>query len=418
MPSFNNESVIATELEKVTTKLPEAFESDDKFFANIKKSDVEKVSYRQMRAPIKIRPGGKFRYFSPNGSDMGRGGGPTYEKAVLQPVFMSEATEYTKLAQWGTDGDRKAIINAVRKLTAEQLVELRRQIDSQMMGTGDGVVGTLSAVDATVVGTDQYTLTAEFGARLVRYGQTVQVFSSTLATNRGSGEITFWDVVNNVIKINSNVAGAVAGDVLVVDGISSPASMPGLYGVPYHHSNASTGTWLGFNRATTPEIRSNGINANSAALSWPLPRRAINAIGNRVGIDKNFKCRAWMHPCQQQAYEQMGFNVSIIQKMPKEEGLNLYFGDDMQMAGAPVMPHFNWSKKRIDFVVDSTWHRAEILPIGFYTTDGRNIFELRGASGGVLTADIFYMVVGMQTYVDNPAETSYIYDLAIPAGYN
>jgi len=35
-----------------------------------------------------------------------------------------------------------------------------------------------------------------------------------------------------------------------------------------------------------------------------------------------------------------------------------------------------------------------------------------------MTADIFYMVVGMQTYVDNPASTSYIYDLSIPAGYN
>src|SRR3990167_200041 len=416
--SFDNASVIATELEKVTTKLPEAYESDDKFFSNIKKADVEKVSYRQLRAPINIRPGGKFQYFGPNGSDLGRGGGPTYEKAVLQPVFMSQNIEYTKLAQWGTDSDRKAIVNAVRKLTAGALVELRRQIDSQMMGSGNGVVGTISAVDATVVGTDQYTLTAEFGARLVRFGQTIQVFDSTLATNRGNAEITFWDVANGIIKVNANIAGATATDVLVVQGITSPASMPALYGVPYHHSNASTGTWLGFNRVSTPEIRSNGINGNSSALSWPLPRRAINTIGNRVGIDKNFKARAWMHPCQQQQYEQMGFNVSIIQKQPRQEGLNLYFGDDMQMVGAPVMTHFNWSKERIDFVVDSVWHRAEILPIGFYTTDGRNIFELRGPSGGVMTADIFYMVVGMQTYVDNPASTSYIYDLSIPAGYN
>jgi formylglycine-generating enzyme required for sulfatase activity len=94
-----------------------------------------------------------------------------------------------------------------------------------------------------------------------------------------------------------------------------------------------------------------------------------------------------------------------------------YFGDNMQLAGAPIRQHFNWSKKRIDFVVSSIWGRAEILPIGFYTSDGRRIFELRGASGGVAAADIFYMVVGFQTFVLNPAATAYIDALAVPSGY-
>jgi hypothetical protein len=73
--------------------------------------------------------------------------------------------------------------------------------------------------------------------------------------------------------------------------------------------------------------------------------------------------------------------------------------------------------KRIDFIVDQLWGRGEILPIGFYKTDGRNIFEIRGASGGVATADIFYMVAGFQTFVSNPAGTSYIDNLAVPSGY-
>jgi hypothetical protein len=89
----------------------------------------------------------------------------------------------------------------------------------------------------------------------------------------------------------------------------------------------------------------------------------------------------------------------------------------MQLAGAPIKTSFNWNKTRIDFVVESLWGRAEILPIGFYTSDGRKIFELRGASGGVAAADIFYMVVGFQTFVLNPAGTAYIDNLAIPSGY-
>lgn len=413
--------VAALELERVVPKIRVLFERDDKFYANIKKRDVEKISNRQMRVPLELRPGGSFQYFNPDGGDLGRGGGPTFDKAVLTCVFVSENIEYTKLTQWSTDDERKAITNGVRRLTATALDELRRQLDAQMMQSGDGVVGTISAV-ATAGGVDTYTLgTDGFGAKLVRFGQTIQVFDTTLATLRGSGVITKWDVANKIIDVTPAIAGAVATDKLVVNGISNPASLPALFGVPYHHSNASAGTWLGFSRSATPEIRSNRVNGGGGALALPLPRLAINRIGDRVGIDNDFNPRAWMHPAQVQAYEEIGQLVIMIQKQAKDESLNMYFGNGkgsgMQMAGANVTGSFNWDRTRIDFVVDQVWGRGEILPIGFYTTDGRRIFEIRGPSGGVVTADIFYMVCGMQTFVSNPAATSYIDNLAVPTGY-
>lgn len=417
MPPLNEQAVAGTELERVLPKVVKVFESDDKFYANIKKRDVEVVSYREMRVPLELRPGGSFGYFDPNGGDMGRGGAPFFDKAVVQPVFLSEAIEYTKLAQWSTDDRRKAVINAVRRLTAGAIVEMRRQIDAQMQQPGNGAVGTITSV-STSGGVDTYTLTTDgFGARLVRAGQTIQVFDSTLATFRGKGVITRWDVENKTIDVTPAIAGAAATDRLITNGLADPTALPALFGVPYHHSNASTGTWLGFSRSATPEIRSNRVNGGGSALSLPLPRLAINKIGNRVGMDNNFKAVAWMHPAQKQAYEDIGQAVIMIQKTTKDEGLNMYFGDNMQMAGAPVRDHFNWDRTRIDFIVDSVWGRAEILPIGFYTTDGRKIFEIRGASGGVATSEIFYMVVGMQTFVNNPAATAYIDNLAVPSGY-
>lgn len=408
--------VTALELERVVPKIRVLFERDDKFYANIKKREVERISNRQMRVPLELRPGGSFNYFNADGGDLGRGGGPTFDKAVLTSVFMSENIEYTKLSQWSTDDRRKAIVSTVRRLTATALDEMRRQLDAQMMQSGTGAIGTITSV-ATSGGVDTYTCTTDgFGVRLMRYGQTVQVFDSTLATNRGSGVITDWDVENKTVDVTPAISGAVATDIIVTNGISAPTSMPALYGIPYHHSNASTGTWLGFSRASTPEIRSNRVNGASSALTLPLPRLAINKIGNRVGIDNNFSPDAWMHPAQKQAYEEIGQLVSIIHKQPKEESLDMYF-DSMQMAGAAVKTSYNWDKTRIDFVTDGVWGRAEILPIGFYTTDGRRIFEIRGASGGVSTADIFYMVNGMQTFVSNPAATSYIDTLAVPSGY-
>ena len=416
--ALNEAQMTALELERVIPKIRVLFEREDRFYSNIKKREVEKVSNRQMRVPLELRPGGSFQYFNPDGGDLGRGGGPTFDKALLSCVFMSENIEYTKLAEWATDDARKAITNGVRRLTASALDEMRRQLDAQMMQSGNGVIGTVTTV-ATAAGVDTYTLTTDgFGARLMRSGQTVQLFDSTLATLRGSGVITTWDIENKTIAVTPAIAGAVATDLLVTNGIASPLSLPALYGVPYHHSNASTGTWLGFARSTTPEIRSNRVNGGSAALSLPLPRLAINKIGNRVGMDNNFNPKAWMHPAQADAYEEIGQLVTIIQKQAKEEGLNMYFNDkNMQMAGAKVTASYNWDKTRIDFVTDEVWGRAEILPLGFYTSDNRKIFEIRGASGGVAAADIFYMVVGMQTFVSNPAATAYIDALAVPSGY-
>jgi hypothetical protein len=408
--------VEALELERVIPKVRTVFERDDKFFANIKKRNVEKISNRQMRVPLELRPGGSFQYFNADGGDLGRGGAQQFDKAVLTSVFVSENIEYTKLSQWATDNARKAIISSVRRLTATALDELRRQLDAQMMQSGNGVIGTVTT-DTPAGGSNVITLTTDgFGARLMRFGQTVQVFDTTLATNRGSGVITNWDIENKTISITPQIAGVIGGDLIVTAGISTPTALPALFGVPYHHSNASTGTWLGFSRSTTPEIRSNRVNGASSALTLPLPRLAVNKIGNRVGIDNNFNPNAWMHPAQKQAYEEIGQLVTQIFKEPKEEGLDLYF-DRMQMAGAPVKTSYNWDRTRIDFVVDDVWGRAEILPIGFYMTDGRRIFEIRGASGGVATADIFYLTVGMQTFVNNPAATAYIDALAVPAGY-
>lgn len=409
--------VAALELERVIPKIRVLFERDDKFYSNIKKRDVEKISNRQMRIPLELRPGGSFQYFNADGGDLGRGGGPTFDKAVVSSVFVSENIEYTKLTQWATNDESKSVTNAVRRLTATALDELRRQLDAQMMQPGNGVIGTITS-DTPAGGSNVLLLTTDgFGARLMRYGQTIQVFDTTLATNRGAGIITGWDVENKTVTVTPQIAGVIATDVIVTNGITSPSSLPALYGVPYHHSNASTGTWLGFSRSATPEIRSNRVNGGASALSLPLPRLAMNKVGNRVGIDNTFKPSAWLHPCQKAAYEEIGQLVSIIQKTTKEEGLNMYFGDGMQMAGAAVKDSFNWDRTRIDFVVDEVWGRAEILPIGFYTTDGRKIFELRGPSGGVVTADIFYMVNGMQTFVNNPAATSYIDNLAVPTGY-
>ncbi len=149
-----------------------------------------------------------------------------------------------------------------------------------------------------------------------------------------------------------------------------------------------------------------------------MPRLAMNKIGDRVGIDKQKKLTAWMHPCQKQAYEEIGQEVSIINKEAREEGLNLYFNDNMRLAGAPIECSYSWDKTRIDFVDYGIYKRAEFYPVGWYKDDnGNRFFVMRGASGGVATSNLAYITCSWQLYANNPAGIAYIDALTVPPGY-
>ena len=415
---LDQSSVVGAELERVAPKVPTLFERDDVFYSKIEKRQVEVISSRDMRIPLELRPGGDFGYYDPDGGDLGRGTAPFFDKAVIGAVHFKMGVEWTYQSQIATDDSRKAVVNAFRHLLAKAMPEFRRQVDAQCMTAGTAVLANPSVVSVGTGtnGGDVWTIPATdgFGVRLLRYGQLIGVYDSTLATKRGEARINFYDFDNRIVHTYPSIAAAASTDKLVASGLTAPPV--GIFGVPYHHNSASTGTWLGFSRSATPEIRANRVNA-SGVLALPFPRLALNKIGNRVGIDFLAKTTAMMHPCQKQAYEELGQMVSIIQKSPKEEGLDLYFNDNMQMAGAPVSCSYSWDKTRIDFILDAVWGRAELTPAAFYEVDGKRVWPIRGSSGGLAAAMIFYLNASFNLFVNNPAACSYIDGLTIPTGY-
>lgn len=422
----NEAQVVGAELERVLPKVPALFDRDDVFYSSIEKRPVEVVSSRDMRIPLEIRPNGNTGYYDPDGGDMGRGDISDFDKAILDAVHLIHRVEMTAKTIWSTDNTRKAVINAFRHSLAVEMKQFRRDVDSQCMTDGTGTLATITSVAANtpIAGTDTYTCTTDgFRVRLLRSKQMINIFNSTLTTCRTGGgtqnelKITYYDLANNQIQVPT-LAGVTAGDLIVSDGLQSTPPA-GLLGVKYHDSNASTGTWLGFPRSTTPEIRANRVNANNSALTLPLPRLAMNKIGDRIGINKGSKMTAWTHKAQQSAYEELGFNVIRIDKAAKEEGLDMYFNDNMRIAGAPLKISYSWDRTRIDFVDSEVWGRGELRPCGFYTNPDNNqrVWELRGTSGGLASSWIFYIVASFNLFLNQPAGASYIDSLAIPSGY-
>jgi hypothetical protein len=89
----------------------------------------------------------------------------------------------------------------------------------------------------------------------------------------------------------------------------------------------------------------------------------------------------------------------------------------MQMAGVGIRKSMSWDKTRIDFIVKEVWGRAEMHAAGFYDVDGRKVFEIRGASGGVAASQVYYIVASFNLFVNNPAACVYIDQLLVPTGY-
>lgn len=418
--------VNATELENVQEKVPVLFEREATFYSYIEKRPVEKVSARDMRIPLEISPGGLFGHFEPAGGDLGRGEGPEFDKALVPTANLKHAVEWQTKAQWATDDARKARINTFRHMMATSMKEFRRGVDSLAMTNGTGTLATVSGV-TTAGGKDTYTLAADgFGARLLRKKHLYSLYDATLSTRKpfaglgavgGEGPLEYYDGPNKQVRFNSAAATATAGDKIVVSGLTGTPPVS-LYGVAYHHNNASVGAWLGMDRALIPEIRANRVAAAGSSFALPFPRLAVNRVADRVGFDSVMSMEAWMHPAQVAAYEEYGQLVSVITKTAKSEGLNPYFNDKgMQMAGVGIRQSFSWDKTRIDFIVKEVWGRAEMKAPGFYDVDGRKVFEIRGASGGVAASQIYYIVASFNFFVNNPAACVYIDQLAVPQGY-
>lgn len=416
--------VLATELERVDPKLPALFDYDDTFYSDIvEDTESEAVSSRDMKVPFEMRPGGNFGHFDPDGGDLGLGDGPTMDKGLVPVHYLKHGIQWSKKAEWITDDKRKATVNILRHLMAKGMASFRRHVDSLCMGNGTGTLGTISAVTVnTPAGFDTITLNTDgFGARLLRFGQTVNVYGTGLTPNRTLGaekKIVYFDGPGKIIRIATGTPGIVAGDLIVVSGVSAvpPSS---IYGVQYHHNGASTGTWLGLDRALNPEIRGNEVNA-AGALAHSHARLALAKVGDRVGKAAMKGVQAWMHPAQLQSYEELANMITVINTKGNRgnDGIDLYWDtDNVRIAGIPIRTHWSWDKTRIDFIVKSAWGRAVVKPAGFYEVDGKKIFELRGSSGGVATSQIFYLMVAFNLFMRNPVAGAYIKGLTVPTGY-
>jgi hypothetical protein len=419
MPAQSTADVVALQLEAVRDKLPALFHYNDVFVSRIdaRKDVVMDVSSRAARIPLQVRPGSRAGSVNLGGGALGRGTATHYDVATLTALPTRLAVEINEDALMQTSGEPKSIRKLLSLEIANAVREMRVQLNAWLQTAGNGVL-------ATVSGTGSGTITVAnppFYAQLLRPGQIVQVYDSTITTNRGSVLIASIDYPNAVLNLDASTpvpSGTVSGDVLLPEGLSG-AQPIWYFGIPYHHSDATTGTWLNLSRSSVPEIRANSVDAGQNALTTSVIRLALNKIIQRVGRVNPKQLVAHLHPAQAAAYEELAVLVTEIHKGTGNENFDMLFGTG-RLAGVESFVDIHADRTRIDFVNFDTWGKIESAPLDFLKRPDGSYFERpydTAGSGSPVAAILFYLIWFGQFFIDNPAAVAYIKNLAIPSGY-
>lgn len=121
--------VLGLQAEQLRTKLPELYHFNDVAFNRIEtRRDVIKVSSRETRIPLAVRPGSRFGSVNLEGGALGRGTASIYDKATITPLDARVAVEINQRTLDQTDGEPKAI----RKLLALEIKKAMKEFRVQM----------------------------------------------------------------------------------------------------------------------------------------------------------------------------------------------------------------------------------------------------------------------------------------------
>jgi hypothetical protein len=421
MASQANADVLALQLEKVRSKLPIMYERDNVFFAKVEKKG-DKVSTRNMRVPLQLRPGGRPGLYNPAGGAMGLGGGTKYDVAQLTPVHLKFGIQIDKLVELATDSTEKAIEDAVKKEMANAMPQFRSFIDKLSQQSNTGQLGSISSFASTV-----WTLAASNFKASQRFivGMGLVVVDTTLNTTRaGTPIVLSVDDVNGKITVDANPTGIANTDVILPEGSTASGgsiTSTALFGVPYHQNDAQSGTWLQLARASYPEVWTPSVNAASGLLAWSFIRQALTKIRTALGAEAATGLQAYMHFFQGHAYEDLLQAVINIDKGANgNSAVDLGFKEVETIGGVPTLFSYNADPTRIDFINFAAWGRAVIQDLTFFTPPGsdQKIFTpVDSTTGSPTAASLMYLTTGFQYFTDNPRKGSYIKSLAIPAGY-
>ncbi len=416
--ALTNEDFVAAQLEVVRPLAPKFYEREDSLGSRMLKSTAVSQSTRDLRIPLPIRPGGKFRYLNFNGGDFGLGSGEHLEVAKLAPIEFGIVYEITDRVIFATDSPQKSAVNAVNRSVSMAMDEFKNYVDGALQGGGTGIVGY---VDAGYVSGDTVAFTLPYYAQNLREGATYGVYNSTQTTYRGLLDLVTLDLPNGEATFYAGQAatiGLTQGDVLVNEGLTATPPV-GPYGLRYHHNNATSGLWLNVDRATYPQARTPTVNANDSIFTQTHVQSLIARMEMALGQEM-FEGGKWawfMHPGQLLQYMEQHITIS---EMTLNGGGAANGNVDIvqqrkalaKIHGIPVIQSIHASREDVDLINFEVWLRGTYKEVGLHPIGNSTKFPRVSATGSYGGGYLFFITCAMQFAMENPRIGGHIENLA------
>lgn len=386
------------------------------------------VSTRNARFPFLASAGGAFAQTSFDNADMGLGSADTYDVFQIQPVYFAQAVAISKLAEWATEGDHRAVKDFFKDQIKRQLAQFKAELEALYLSDGSGTLGTVvTASSSSGSGAETSYVTTNSAPNFFD-GQLVQFWTAVGGSQRGSGSIAISsvDVLAKKLWFASALpASTTTGDIIIANG-GTAAAGSSILGVYYYQNNSTSGSVNGINRTTYPgKMTTPSVNLNSNAVTVSQARLGLQLIRTALG-DENPAAKdiTWVSNTDQQAaMENLALQVAITNQQDiKDSGasqdMGTKFAND-KFLGREVLVSIHAQQGRIDgLALKPSWGRISLTDgIKLYDVGGQTVFPVYGASGGLASATQFYWVVGENLINRNPRAGCFLSGAAIPTGY-
>lgn len=406
---------VASQQEFLRPELELLYMESARVWSRIKvRTDVKPVSTRPSRIPFEVLAGGDFRVADFDGGDLGDGSGPQEAFGNLSCISLLQASAYTALAEWSTDSDQKSIKDYVSLINERATQTMAGYMDALLQGSGANDLDTVQSVVTGGIVIQN--------ANSFQDNQRIDIWTAIGGTFVATVQIQSVDSGSNTIWLTAAVPGAVAtGQVILVNGSSGVANS-GLYGLRYYQVNGNAGTYMGISRSGYPGKFSTPYINVGGSLTPAVVRALEGQIELAMSIDRADKAGLIAH-CNVDMRAAWENNSILVQRVIMNEVKGDESVDMLKkkaptvIAGRELLVNERAKPGIIDFLGLENWFRIETKSLDYYEVAGQTVFPAYGASGGIASKMLFYLVLMTQIGNGQPRIGAYMNNITIPAGY-
>lgn len=399
------------------------------------------VNQKFYRIPFKTMPAGNFGKLSANGGTFGTGNGFTLSNLTCGYFYYAQA-HAINLEVMETAKGAGSVVDAFAELLADANDTIQKHQEILLHTSGNGVLTNASSAYGSAVytfaGASDY-----LGVNRLLEGMTVDVWDSSLSTDKGERRILRIDHVAKTVTLSSAPASSpTAGDRFAIRGLdvygpSTPTTFASGYptsgangiagdsfvhGLDYYLNTTSSNYVLGVQKSTIPQLNPRQVAAGTAPLTYLHPIRLIHKMLRSRGMASP-NAVALVPLAQTEQLAQINMSLQTIQTNGESFGKLKNLSPDMPELAGDVA--FGSIRGKVDLrmpenvihvISPEDWGKVEPVKTDFYKVGGDYIRATRNSSGELTAGAEMFLYGACDYFCIDPGHQGVVDGLTVPTG--